>query len=143
MTKLYAVTHRSENSIRFFSIVEAYTFNFHVCCLDKLLPLYHCLISGIQYHTLPGTNTVVPIMSLGEDLMRMSLKSSGRVADPAADASRKGKVPTLGEVQKSLKVRSFMILVATVLNEWCLVQQLIKTLIQATSHMESLPSRLF
>src|SRR5882762_7453447 len=83
-------------------------------------------------------------MSLGEDLMRMSLKSPSGSVDPAAEASKKGKVPTLGEVQKSLKVRLSMLVTVIVLNLWCcLIQQLIKTLIQATSHMESLPSEFF
>jgi hypothetical protein len=37
--------------------------------------------------------------------MKMSLGSSRKNVDPAAEASMKGKAPTLGEVQKSLKVR--------------------------------------
>lgn len=57
-----------------------------------------------QYHKLPGTDTTIPIMSLGEDLMKMSLKSSSKPADPAAEASKIGKTPTLGEVKRSLKV---------------------------------------
>lgn len=55
-------------------------------------------------------------MSLGEDMMRMSLKPSSRGVDPAAEASKKGKVPTLGEVQKSLKVCLPMLLTITMLN---------------------------
>ncbi|KZP21154.1 hypothetical protein FIBSPDRAFT_1044318 [Athelia psychrophila] len=69
---------------------------------------------------------MVPLLSLGEDLQRMSLGAAGSRAgkDPAGEASKRGKVPTLGEVQKSLK-------------------QLIKTLIQATTSMETLPRRRF
>jgi hypothetical protein len=37
--------------------------------------------------------------------MKMSLGGPRKNADPAAEASKKGKAPTLGEVQKSLKVR--------------------------------------
>jgi hypothetical protein len=36
--------------------------------------------------------------------MKMSLGGTRKKVDPAAEASKKGKVPTLGEVQKSLKV---------------------------------------
>ncbi|KIJ69131.1 hypothetical protein HYDPIDRAFT_172597 [Hydnomerulius pinastri MD-312] len=64
------------------NIVEAYTFNF-------------------QYHKVPGTNTVVPIMSLGDQLSKMSLCRTG--CDPMADALKRGKLPTLGEVKRSLK----------------------------------------
>ncbi|CAL1707531.1 unnamed protein product [Somion occarium] len=85
------------------NIVEAYTFNFH-------------------YHAIPGTTSVVPVMSLGDDLMKLSL--SGKKADPVADASKKGKIPTLGEVKRSLK-------------------SLIKNLIQATTQMDALPKRRY
>ena len=70
--------------------------------------VYHCLsvfTSCIQYHHLPGTDTIIPILSLGDDLMKMSLGGPRKDADPAAEASKKGKAPTLGEVQKSLKAR--------------------------------------
>ncbi|KAA1469348.1 DNA-binding protein [Dentipellis sp. KUC8613] len=87
------------------NIVEAYTFNF-------------------KYHTIPGTDTVVPIMSLGEDLMRMSLNGQKPAGDPVAEATRQGKAPTLGEVKLSLKT-------------------LIKTLIQAITNMDRLPKRRF
>ena len=43
-------------------------------------------------------------MSLGDDLMKMSISGSRKAADPVADATRKGRVPTLGEVKRSLKV---------------------------------------
>ena len=42
-------------------------------------------------------------MTLGDDLMKLSL--SGKNSDPVADATKKGKVPTLGEVKRSLKVK--------------------------------------
>ncbi|KAH7923473.1 hypothetical protein BV22DRAFT_1169347 [Leucogyrophana mollusca] len=67
------------------NIVEAYTFNF-------------------DYQALPGTNIIVPIMSLGDQLSNMSLGTMKR-ADPVADAMKRGKMPTLGEVKKSLKCR--------------------------------------
>ena len=60
----------------------------------------------MQYHQLPGTDTVIPILSLGDDLMKMSLCGSRKNVDPAGEASKNGKAPTLGEVQKSLKVRA-------------------------------------
>jgi hypothetical protein len=37
--------------------------------------------------------------------MKMSLGGPRKKVDPAAEASKKGNAPTLGEVQKSLKVR--------------------------------------
>jgi hypothetical protein len=48
--------------------------------------------------------------------MRMSLGGPHKKVDPAADASKKGKVPTLGDVQKSLKVCTPVNLFITVLN---------------------------
>ncbi|KAL4074882.1 HORMA domain-containing protein [Scleroderma yunnanense] len=86
------------------NIIEAYTFNF-------------------QYHKVPGTDTVVPIMSLGDQLSKMCLGSSGG-RDPLTDALKRGKVPTLGEVKRSLKL-------------------MIKTLVTTISHMESLPKSRF
>ncbi|THH27739.1 hypothetical protein EUX98_g6459 [Antrodiella citrinella] len=87
------------------NIVEAYTFNF-------------------RYYTIPGTTTIVPVMSLGEDLMKMSISGPAKRTDPIVDATKKGRVPTLGEVKKSLK-------------------SLIKNLIQATTQMDPLPRRRF
>lgn len=52
---------------------------------------------------MPGTNTVVPIMTLGDQLSKMSLAVSEH-GDPMSDALRRGKIPTLGEVKRSLKV---------------------------------------
>ncbi|KAI0344853.1 DNA-binding protein [Trametopsis cervina] len=86
------------------NIVEAYTFNF-------------------RYYNIPGTNISVPVMSLGDDLMKLSI-SGGKKSDPVTDATKKGKVPTLGEVKRSLKT-------------------LIKNLIQATTQMDALPRRRY
>ncbi|KAJ7811429.1 HORMA domain-containing protein [Mycena olivaceomarginata] len=85
------------------NIVEAYTFNFH-------------------YHTIPGTDTVIPVMSLGDDLDKMSLKDSAK--DPVEKAARKGKAPTLKDVKKSVKT-------------------LLKTLIHSTTQMDVLPKRRY
>ncbi|OCH86897.1 hypothetical protein OBBRIDRAFT_782465 [Obba rivulosa] len=78
------------------NIVEAYTFNFNA---------------------MPGTEIAVPTMSLGDDLMKMSLgeKSDN---DPISKANKTGRVPTLGEA-------------------------LVKNLIQATTQMDALPKRRF
>ncbi|KAI0373008.1 hypothetical protein BV20DRAFT_938979 [Pilatotrama ljubarskyi] len=81
------------------NIIEAYTFNFTYC-------------------RVPGSEHTVPVMSLGEDMMNLSLSGSKRSHDPVADATRRGKVPTLGEA-------------------------LIKNLIQATTQMDALPKRRF
>lgn len=64
------------------NIVEAYTFNF-------------------RYHKLPGSNTAIPIMTLGDDLQR---SRSGIHDDPVAEATQKGLNPTLRDVKKSVKV---------------------------------------
>ncbi|CDO73614.1 hypothetical protein BN946_scf185014.g84 [Trametes cinnabarina] len=93
------------------NIIEAYTFNF-------------TLPTRYQYCKIPGSNAAVPIMSLGEDMMNLSLSGSGGAHDPVAAAARQGKVPTLGEVKRSLKA-------------------LIKNLIQATTQMDALPKRRF
>ncbi|KAJ6490669.1 HORMA domain-containing protein [Mycena vitilis] len=85
------------------NIVEAYTFNFH-------------------YHTIPGTDTVIPVMSLGENLDKMSLKESAK--DPVLQAAKRGKAPTLKDVKKSVKT-------------------LLKTLIHSTTQMDVLPKRRY
>ncbi|KAF8205628.1 HORMA domain-containing protein [Mycena galopus ATCC 62051] len=85
------------------NIVEAYTFNFH-------------------YHTIPGTDTVIPVMSLGDDLDKMSIKDAAK--DPVVQAAKKGKAPTLKDVKKSVKT-------------------LLKTLIHSTTQMDVLPKRRF
>ncbi|KAI0647405.1 HORMA domain-containing protein [Trametes meyenii] len=87
------------------NVVEAYTFNFSYC-------------------KVPGSMDTVPVMSLGEDMMNLSLSGSRPSHDPVADATRKGKIPTLGEVKRSLKA-------------------LVKNLIQATTQMDALPKRRF
>ncbi|KAI0063417.1 hypothetical protein BV25DRAFT_1883873 [Artomyces pyxidatus] len=87
------------------NIVEAYTFNF-------------------KYYRIRGSDTVVPIMTLGEDLMKMTLGDGRKVNDPVAQATTEGRPPTLRDVKKSLKT-------------------LIKVLIHATTQMDSLPKRRF
>lgn len=44
-------------------------------------------------------------MTLDADLERLSLHGKKKTFDPVSDASKQGRVPTLGEVKKSLKVR--------------------------------------
>lgn len=56
----------------------------------------------MKYYKVAGTDTVVPIMSLGDQLSRMSLHRID--ADPVVDALKRGKLPTLGDVKRSLKV---------------------------------------
>ncbi|KAF9446336.1 HORMA-domain-containing protein [Macrolepiota fuliginosa MF-IS2] len=84
------------------SIVEAYTFNF-------------------RYHKLPESDSIVPIMTLGDDLQRSGI---GGLGDPVAEAARKGRTPTLRDVKKSVKT-------------------LLKTLIHAMSQMDVLPKRRY
>ncbi|KZT26606.1 hypothetical protein NEOLEDRAFT_1062776 [Neolentinus lepideus HHB14362 ss-1] len=82
------------------NIVEAYTFNFN-------------------YYTPPGSSAAIPIMSLGDDLMKLSLDQDRcKDADPVAEAIKQGKAPTLGEM-------------------------LVKNLIQATTQMDALPRRRY
>ncbi|TDL24968.1 DNA-binding protein [Rickenella mellea] len=87
------------------NIVEAYTYDF-------------------SYRTIPGTNTVVPIMTLGEDLMKMTLNGQPPPEDPVALATMKGVVPTLGDVKKSVKA-------------------LIKNLVMVIQMMDALPKRRY
>nr|QHB50184.1 meiosis-specific protein hop1 [Sparassis latifolia] len=84
------------------NIVEAYTFNFKVCSCASCY-LRNTEMIRPQYYTLPGTDTVVPVMSLDADLEKLSLTKTKKVADPVADAMKNGRVPTLGEVKRSLK----------------------------------------
>jgi hypothetical protein len=60
-------------------------------------------VCSSQYHTVDGTNTVVPIMSLDEDFEKLAL-SGAKSFDPVTAASMKGKKPSLGDVKKSIKV---------------------------------------
>ncbi|KAJ4466587.1 HORMA domain-containing protein [Lentinula lateritia] len=83
------------------NIVEAYTFNF-------------------QYHTIIGTEIVVPVMSLSDDMRRMSLKGK----DPVAEAAKRGAIPTLRDVKRSVKT-------------------LLKTLITSMTQMDVLPKRRY
>ncbi|KAG2036479.1 HORMA domain-containing protein [Suillus americanus] len=83
------------------NIVEAYTFNFH-------------------YHKLPGSSTAIPIMTLGDQMSKMSLAR----LDPVSEALKKGQVPTLGEVKKSVKA-------------------MIKSLITTINQMENLPKNRY
>jgi meiosis-specific protein HOP1 len=57
-------------------------------------------LSEHKYYNVPGTDTVVPILSLGDNLQRMSLKEK----DPVTEAVLKGNAPTLREVKRSVKV---------------------------------------
>ena len=77
-------------------------------------------------------------MSLGDDLMNLSISGRGKKSDPVTDATKKGKVPTLGEVKRSLKVRSPFVLNIEVLIHF--LQTLVKTLINTISNMDALPS---
>ncbi|KAG2067057.1 DNA-binding protein [Suillus decipiens] len=83
------------------NVVEAYTFNFH-------------------YHKLPGSHTVIPIMTLGDQLSKMSLARP----DPVSEALKKGKIPTLGEVKRSVKA-------------------MMKSLITTINQMENLPKNRY
>ncbi|KAK0211239.1 HORMA domain-containing protein [Desarmillaria ectypa] len=88
------------------NIIEAYTFNF-------------------QYHKLPGTDTTVPVMTLGDDAKRTPLRGfNARKKDPVAEAVSKGKLPTLRDVKRSVKT-------------------LLKTLITSMTQMDVLPKRRF
>ncbi|KAK0463577.1 HORMA domain-containing protein [Desarmillaria tabescens] len=88
------------------NIIEAYTFNF-------------------QYHKLPGTDTTVPVMTLGDDTKRTPLRGfNTRKKDPVAEAVSKGKLPTLRDVKRSVKT-------------------LLKTLITSMTQMDVLPKRRF
>lgn len=60
---------------------------------------------SIQYRRIAGTDVVVPIMSLGEDLEKLSLGDGGHSSkDPILLASAEGRLPTFKDVKKSLKV---------------------------------------
>jgi hypothetical protein len=64
------------------------------------------LLAPNQYHTIPGTNTVVPIMSFGNHLQKAPSRGPKHLGrDPIAEAAMKGRVPTLRDVKRSVKVR--------------------------------------
>ena len=83
------------------SIVEAYTFNFEAYLPSSFLCLP--LTTSSQYRRIAGTEVVVPIMSLGEDLQKLSLGDDGYSKDPILLASTEGRLPTFKDVKKSLK----------------------------------------
>ena len=93
------------------SIIEAYTFNFHVI----VIPCIECYVTDIalyfcQYHTIPGTSMIVPIMSYGNRLQKTPSRDIRQLSgDPVAEAILNGKVPTLRDVKRSVKVRIFSI----------------------------------
>jgi meiosis-specific protein len=59
----------------------------------------------MQYHTVPGTDLVIPLMTLGEEVTTVTRNSSTQIlVDPVAEAVKRGKAPTLGDVKKSVKV---------------------------------------
>jgi hypothetical protein len=89
----------TQGHVNCISIVEAYTFNFRV----RIIYIFARIktLTENQYYNIPGTNTVVPILSLGDNLQRMSLKDK----DPVTEAVLKGNAPTLREVKRSVKVR--------------------------------------
>lgn len=84
------------------SIVEAYTFNFEVYFPLTFLSSPLNLLS--QYCRIAGTEVIVPIVSLGEDLKKLSLGEGGYSKDPILLASAEGRLPTFKDVKKSLKV---------------------------------------
>ncbi|KAI0306419.1 HORMA domain-containing protein [Multifurca ochricompacta] len=81
------------------NIIEAYTFNF-------------------EYRRIAGADVTVPIMSLGEDLRKLSLGDGDDSQDPILLASVEGRLPTFRDT-------------------------LIKTLIQAITQMDALPKRRY
>ena len=85
------------------SVVESYTFNFNVSQMIQ----HQTLLTLFQYFEDPGTGVRIPVMSLGEDLMKMSLNDRDR------GATESPKPPTLGEVKKSLRVREKVYLEVT------------------------------
>ena len=59
-----------------------------------------------QYHTLPGSDITIPVMSLGKGLEKLPTDPKSRdIEDPVAKAIRNGKAPTIRDVKMSLKVR--------------------------------------
>jgi hypothetical protein len=63
------------------------------------------LTSPSQYRRIEGTDVVVPIMSLGEDMKKLSLGDGGCSKGSMVHASAAGSLPTFKDVKKSLKVR--------------------------------------
>lgn len=86
------------------SIVEAYTFNFRVSAGN--FPTLKSIDGRPKYHKAHGSDSVVPILTFGDDLQR-----SNKVAqdDPITEAAKKGLNPTLRDVKKSVKVSGLLI----------------------------------
>jgi meiosis-specific protein HOP1 len=78
-------------------------------------------------------------MSLGDQLSKMSLGRTG--GDPMADALKRGKPPTLGEVKRSLKACLHCNFALTSDPSFLPLQLMIKTLVTTITHMEGLPSK--
>lgn len=93
--------------------------------------------ASFQYHTLPGTDTVIPIMSFEEGVRRTSTEP---FVDPVAEAIKRGKAPTLRDVKKSVKVLFFSFFFVCLYVTSLASQTLLKTLIHAMTHMDVLPS---
>lgn len=60
--------------------------------------------SHAQYYEVPGTGTIVPVLSLDDQLKNMSLRGKPATKDPIAVATMNGRAPTLREVKESLRV---------------------------------------
>ncbi|KZP01157.1 DNA-binding protein [Calocera viscosa TUFC12733] len=86
--------------------------------------IIECFTFSFSYQSIPGTDTVVPVLSsLNDDMEKLSLSKTGRKMS-AQQVVAKGKVPTLGEVKASVK-------------------NLIKRLIMTTQMMEELPPQRY
>jgi meiosis-specific protein HOP1 len=58
-----------------------------------------------QYRRIAGTDVVIPIMSLGQNMANLSLGDGGSFKDPMVLSSAAGCLPTSKDVKKDLKVR--------------------------------------
>lgn len=78
-------------------------------------------------------------MSLGDELLKLSLNGKKKAIDPATEAIRSGRMPTMNDVKRAIKVRDryFNICLFVRLS---LFQSLVKSLVMVTQHMDSLPS---
>jgi hypothetical protein len=61
------------------------------------------LTVSTQYFTIPGTDTTIPVMTLGEDVKNRAANRDRR-SDPVSKAIHAGRMPTLRDVKKSVKV---------------------------------------
>lgn len=89
------VTHYS-------SIIEAYTYKINVSPSLRVT-LRSWSNNLTQYFEIAGTGVVVPLLSLDDQMNKMSLKGS-KVKDPVANATMSGKAPTLRDVKDSVRV---------------------------------------